>query len=161
MSVKNNRSLLTTMAIPLIGGSFAGFLATRRARKTYKKLEKPKFSPPGWVFPIMWTTLYTTMGIAKYVFDQKEKSSALQKKGDIAYDSQLALNFLWSFLFFKWRLRGTAFVEASMLWSAIVVSTYYFTQKSKVASSLMIPYVLWVSFALILNYKTWIQNKNS
>ena len=152
------KKLLSTIALPLIGGSVAGYLSTRNAKKKYIKLDTPEFSPPAWVFPTAWTSLYTMMGTAKYQFDQQPKTSSLQKQGDIAYNTQLSLNFLWSFLFFRWNLRGTALMEASLLWSAVAVTTYYFYQKSKLAGMLMIPYILWVSFALVLNYKTWERN---
>lgn len=101
------------------------------------------------------------MGTAKYQFDQVPKSPKLQKQGSLAYQSQLSLNFLWSFLFFRWNMRGTAFIEASLLCSAVIVSTYFFYQKSKWAGTLMIPYILWVSFALVLNYRTWRMNDQS
>lgn len=154
----SKRKLVSTIALPLIGGSIAGYLSTKSARKKYERLDTPRFSPPGWVFPVVWTSLYTMMGTAKYQFDQVPKSPILQKRGSLAYQTQLSLNYLWSFLFFKWNVRGAAFVEASLLWSAVIVSTSYFYQQSKLAGSLMVPYILWVSFALVLNYKMWQMN---
>jgi translocator protein len=69
------------------------------------------------------------------------------------------LNFLWSFLFFRWGLRGTAFAEIGFLLAAITLTTYQFYEKDKAAGSMMIPYVLWVGYALRLNYSTWQLNK--
>lgn len=161
MAMKHNKwKLAASIAIPVIGGSILGTLATKPAKEKYKKLDQPSFAPPGWVFPVAWTTLYTTMGIAKYIFDQKPHVKKVDKFGDAAYSTQLGLNFLWSFLFFRWNLRGTAFIEAALLWSAVTLTTYYFYKKSKIAGMLMIPYIGWVTFALGLNYSIWQLNKN-
>lgn len=153
--------LAATIALPVIGGSIVGMVATRKAKEQYKSLKQPAFAPPSWVFPVAWTTLYTTMGIAKYKFDEQPKSKQLEQYGNSAYSTQLGLNFLWSFLFFRWRLRGTAFVEATLLWSAATATTYYFYQNSKTAGTLMIPYVGWVTYALGINYATWQLNKTT
>lgn len=162
MAIRNNKwKLAASIAIPVIGGSILGGLATKSAKEKYGKLEQPSFAPPGWAFPVAWTTLYTTMGIAKYIFDQKPSIKNIDKYGDVAYSTQLGLNFLWSFLFFKWNLRGTAFIEAALLLSAVTLTTYFFYKKSKVAGSLMIPYIGWVSFALGLNYSIWQLNKDN
>lgn len=112
---KNKWKLAATIAVPVVGGTIAGTLATRSAKSKYQKLNLPKFSPPSWVFPVAWTGLYTTMGIAKYQFDKQAKTNRLQKRGNIFYSTQLGLNFLWSFLFFRWNLRGTAFLEVALL----------------------------------------------
>lgn len=160
MAIKNNKwKLVTSVAIPVIGGSILGGIATKSAKEKYSKLEQPTFAPPGWAFPVAWTTLYTTMGIAKYIFDKKPSIKDIDKYGDAVYSAQLGLNFLWSFLFFKWNLRGTALIEAALLLSGVTLTTYFFYQKSKVAGSLMIPYIGWVSFALGLNYSIWQLNK--
>ena len=155
----DKRKLFSTIAIPLIGGSLVGYFATRKAKKKYRRLDTPDVAPPNWVFPVAWTTLYTTMGFAKYDFDRKNESPSLQNQTNIAYSTQLGLNFLWSLLFFRWNLRGAALAEATLLWSAIAVTTYHFSKKSKLAASLMIPYILWTSYALFLNYKTWEMNR--
>ncbi|WP_217586166.1 TspO/MBR family protein [Lentibacillus saliphilus] len=160
MQIKQNKwKLAATIAIPVVGGTIIGQFATQTAKHKYKKLKQPAFAPPAWVFPVAWTTLYTTMGIAKYTFDQRLKHHDLQRKGNIAYNTQLGLNFLWSFLYFRWNLRGTAFIEAAMMWSAITLTTYYFYQARKTSGHLMIPYISWVTFALGLNYATWQLNK--
>lgn len=160
MHKPNNKwKLAATVALPVISGSIIGFIATRNARNEYQQLHQPKFAPPGWVFPVAWTTLYTTMGIAKYKFDLKPKSDKVEQRANLAYSTQLGLNFLWSFLFFRWNLRGTALLEAAMMWTAITVTTYYFYLQSKTAGNLMIPYLGWVTFALGLNYSIWNLNK--
>ncbi len=156
MPLRNKKwRIAATIAVPVIGGTILGTVATKSAKKEYQSLNQPTFAPPGWVFPVAWTTLYTTMGIAKYKFDIQPKSRRMQQYGNIAYSVQLGLNFLWSFLFFRWNLRGTAFLEAALLWTVITLTTYYFYQKSKTAGTLMVPYIGWVTFALGLNYAIW------
>jgi translocator protein len=152
----NKAKLAKDILIPVVGGMVTGFLATRNAKKIYSNLKKPDFSPPSWVFPTVWTSLYTMMGTAHYRVAMKEDPT---KKAKALYDIQLGLNFLWSFLFFRWGLRGTAFAEISLLLTATTLTTYRFFQKDKAAGVMMIPYVLWVSYALRLNYSTWQLNK--
>ncbi|MCM3109830.1 TspO/MBR family protein [Lederbergia lenta] len=159
MTNKNKWKMIRSIAVPLIGGTIAGVLATRSAKAKYQHLERPKFAPPSWVFPVAWTSLYTTMGIAKYQFDQKSQKGSLQTYGDITYSTQLGLNYLWSFLFFRWNLRGTALVDAMLLWTSVNLNTYYFYRKSKLAGTLMLPYAAWVSYAVALNYATWEMNR--
>lgn len=144
--------LAASVLVPVIGGSLVGFFATKNAPKDYKQLKKPDFSPPSWVFPAVWTGLYTAMGIARY------RVSAKTSERLLSYDIQLGLNFLWSFLFFKWRLRGAAFAEIALLLGMITLTTYEFYQADRIAGSLMIPYAAWVTFALGLNYSIWKMN---
>lgn len=158
-SNKSKWKLATSIAIPVVAGSILGTIATSSAQKDYKKLKQPTFAPPGWVFPVAWTTLYTTMGIAKYLFDRENKPKMIQKSGDIAYITQLGFNFTWSFLFFRWKLRGPALVDAALLFSSISFTTYYFSKKSTPAAMLMVPYLGWVTFANMLNYSVWQLNK--
>lgn len=154
----NKWKLAKTLALPIIGGSVAGIVATKNAQEKYASLKTPKFSPPSWVFPVAWTSLYTLMGVAKYNFDQKPKTKTLQKKADNIYSLQLGFNFFWSFLFFRWDLRGAALVDASLLWTSVAANTYYFYKKSKLSGSLMLPYMGWNTYAIALNYAIWDMN---
>src|SRR5699024_9642502 len=148
-----------SLAVHHMGVLTTGTIATRSAKAKYQNLKKPNFAPPSWAFPVAWTSFYTTMGIAKYQFDKQPKTSSLQTSGNVAYNTQLGLNFLWSFLFFRWNLRGTALIDATLLWVMVILNTYYFYQKSKPAGSLMIPYVGWTTYAAALNYATWQANR--
>ncbi|MDN7243156.1 TspO/MBR family protein [Planococcus sp. N028] len=148
----NVKKLAVSVLVPVVGGSIVGALASRNSQEQYDNLKKPSFSPPPWVFPTVWTTLYTMMGVAKYRADEKAKLQEAQSKTSVPYDVQLGLNFLWSFLFFKWRLRGTALVEMAFLLAAITLTAYKFAKYDKTAGLLMVPYIGWVSFALGLNY---------
>ncbi|RIW28044.1 tryptophan-rich sensory protein [Bacillus salacetis] len=149
--------LASDLLIPVVGGMVTGFLATKNAKSIYRNLKKPKGSPPSWVFPAVWTSLYSLMGLANYRVSMKQKPSVAD---NILYDIQLGLNFLWSFLFFRWGLRGTAFTEICVLLTMITLTTYRFYQEDKKAGAMMVPYILWVSYALRLNYSTWQLNKS-
>lgn len=145
--------------LPVIGGSITGWLANRKAQDKYKKLEKPSFSPPPIVFPIAWTTLYGMMGLAKYRMEMKKEIGYKEPTAIPFYEIQLGLNYFWSFLFFKWGLRGTALVEMTILLATISLTTYEYYAVDKTAGTLMVPYIGWVAFALSLNYATWQLNK--
>lgn len=153
------KKLTKNVLIPVVGGSIVGWLANRHTREQYAKLEKPSFSPPGAVFPIAWTTLYTLMGIANYRVEEKQEQLRMKDSSVPIYDFQLGLNFLWSFLYFKWNLRGTALIEMVILFGSIALTAYEFNKTDRTAGALMIPYIGWVAYALILNYSTWKLNK--
>ena len=155
----DGKKLALGILIPIVGGSITGWLANRNSQEKYKKLEKPSFSPPPAVFPTVWTILYGTMGLAKYRVDMKNAQIARDTAAIPAYGFQLGLNFLWSFLFFKWGLRGTALIEMTVLLGAIALTMYEFFKVDRAAGSLMVPYIGWVMFALILNYSVWKLNK--
>jgi len=152
----DKRKLVKELLIPVVGGMVTGMIATKNAKEIYNKLEKPDYAPPSWVFPVVWTGLYATMGLANYRVSMKKKATAT---ANTLYDVQLGLNFLWSFLFFKWKLRGAAFAEIALLLGMITLTTYQYYQKEKIAGRMMVPYVIWVAYALQLNYSMWKLNK--
>lgn len=148
--------LVKELLFPVVGGMVTGMIATKNAKEIYSKLKKPDYAPPSWVFPFVWTGLYATMGLANYRVSMKNKPT---ETANTLYDVQLGLNFLWSFLFFKWKLRGTAFAEIALLLGMITLTTYQYYQKDKIAGRMMVPYVIWVAYALQLNYSMWKLNK--
>ena len=155
----DKKKLAISILVPVIGGSITGWLANRNAQKKYKKLKQPSFAPPAPVFPIVWTSLYAMMGLAKYRADQKVQQGDKESPAIPIYDLQLGLNFLWSFLFFRWGLRGTALIEMTILLGAIAMTAYEFQKKDITAGALMVPYIGWVTFALVLNFAVWKLNK--
>lgn len=148
-----------SILVPVVGGSLDGALANRNTQQQYAELKTPSLSPPPWIFPVVWTALYTSMGVAKYRAAEKAALKNEKHKVLIPYDLQLGLNFLWSFLFFKWGLRGTALVEMVLLLAATTWTTYEFYQYDQTAGHLMIPYIAWVAFAMGLNAAIWNLNK--
>lgn len=155
----HGKNLAASILVPVVGGALVGALANRGTREQYESLKNPSFAPPGWVFPVVWTTLYKMMGVAKYRAQETAKPLGRERQVLAPYELQLGLNFLWSFLFFKWGLRGTALVEMAALLGAVIWAAYEFYQVDQLAGGLMVPYVVWVAFALGLNYSFWQLNK--
>ena len=121
----------------------------------YATLAKPALSPPNWVFGPVWTTLYILMGVAAYLVwaSRKKSQKALQLFG-----LQLALNAVWSVIFFGMQNLALAFAEIVFLWFAIALTIREFYKIDRRAAYLMVPYLLWVTFAGFLNYSIWMLN---
>lgn len=116
----------------------------------YAILQKPLFSPPNYIFAPVWTTLYFLMGLSLFlVLEKKLKKD--RNKIIMLFSLSLLLNFIWSFVFFGLHSPVLAFVDIAMLWGSIIFLIYEFWKHSKTASLLLIPYLLWVSFASVLN----------
>jgi len=155
----NGKRLALNVLAPVAGGALVGWLANKNSQSEYTKLEKPKFSPPPTLFPIVWTGLYAEMGLARYRVAEKVDQAGAESRALPAYNTQLGLNLLWSFLFFKYNLRGTALVEIMIMLGAILMTTYKFYEEDRLAGLMMTPYIGWVSFASVLNYSIWSLNK--
>ncbi|WP_291632730.1 TspO/MBR family protein [Clostridium sp.] len=138
-------------------GFLSGFLSMT-PQNTYENFNKPSFSPPGWVFPVVWTILFFLMAVAAYRIWMKGKSGEGVRKALVLYGIQLFLNFLWSIIFFRFRLYAIAFLELLLLLVFILLTTFEFYRIDKPAAYLMIPYIAWVSFAGVLNYTIWMIN---
>ncbi|MBI2598419.1 MAG: tryptophan-rich sensory protein [Candidatus Diapherotrites archaeon] len=124
----------------------------------YSTIQKPVFTPPNWVFAPVWTTLFLLMGISLYLVWNKGFENKKSKTAVSVFGLQLGLNVLWSFLFFGLQNPLLAFIEIILLWLAILATIILFYRISKSASYLLIPYLLWVSFATFLNYSIWVLN---
>ncbi len=118
----------------------------------YSTLNKPPFNPPGWVFGPVWITLYTMMGISLYLVWRSGNRDWLVLG---VFGFQLVLNALWSILFFGLQVPGIAFAEILVLWISIIATIVLFFSVSRAASYLLVPYLLWVSFAAVLNFMIW------
>lgn len=117
----------------------------------YAGLVKPSFAPPNWLFGPAWTTLYTLMGISLYLIWQAKAKIKIKKAALNIFYAQLILNALWSIIFFGLKNPGLAFVEILLMWVLIAASIVKFNKINKTASYLLVPYLLWVSFATLLN----------
>jgi len=124
----------------------------------YAGLVKPSFTPPNWIFGPVWITLYALMGIAAFRVSRVEKNKRKVKAALGLFIVQLFLNFLWSFVFFGWHAIPASFIIISLLWIFLLLLIVQFEKLDKPAGLLLIPYVLWVSFAAVLNYAIWILN---
>lgn len=144
------KTLILCIAIPLVVGGVAGFLSSG-SMDTFEALTKPPLSPPGWLFPVVWTILYTMMGIAFYLIitaDATRKDIATASK---LYGLQLLFNFLWTIWFFNLGLYWFSFLWLVALWFLILATAAAFSRISKPAAYLLIPYLAWVAFAGYLN----------
>ena len=116
----------------------------------YQTLIKPSFNPPNWIFAPVWTTLFIMMGTAAgLIWDRAHKQSGIAL---VIFSLQLALNLLWSILFFGYHSPFLAFIEIIFLWLAILATILSFWKISKTAGILLLPYICWVSFAMFLNF---------
>ncbi|UCG47321.1 MAG: tryptophan-rich sensory protein [Phycisphaerales bacterium] len=133
---------------------------TRQALSTwYANLNKPFFTPPAWLFGPVWTTLYLIMGISAFLVWQKGLESRPVRIALLFFLIQLALNALWTPLFFGLQIPLLAFVEIIFLLAAILLTIIFFAKVSAPAALLLCPYVLWVAFAAVLNASIWILNR--
>ena len=120
----------------------------------YKNIKKPSFNPPNWIFGPVWTLLFTLMGISLYLV-WTSPSSKIRLIALILFGIQFLFNVAWSYLFFGINKPGLAFTEILILLGFIIATTIYFFRVNKISGYLLIPYILWVSFASILNYSIW------
>ena len=152
---KNFKSLIIALLIPLAVGAIAGF-STMDAMEKYSQFVQPPLSPPPILFPIVWTILYILMGIGSYLVyesDCENKESAL-----LVYAVQLAVNFVWPFLFFELNAFLISFLWLLLLWGLVIVTIVRFSSCNKLAGYLQIPYLLWLTFAGYLNFGVYLLN---
>jgi len=139
-------SLLITLAV----GGIAGYATATSINTWYMHLQKPSFNPPNWIFAPVWTALYILMGIALYLV-WKQPASKERNRTLSFFFIQLFLNFCWSFIFFNYHQIAFAMIDIILLWVMILITMLLFSTFSKTASLLLAPYILWVSFATVLN----------
>lgn len=151
--------LALSVLLPLLVGGAAGWATAQGVRGWYPTLVKPPFNPPAWVFGPVWTTLYILMGVAFFLVWRKKDELPLARLAMVAWGVQLLLNFLWSFFFFWAQAPGWAFLEILLLLGALIWTVVLFFRVSRPAGWLMTPYLLWVSFASVLNVAIWILNR--
>jgi tryptophan-rich sensory protein len=150
--------LLASVMVCQLAGVIGSIFTASSLEGWYFLLEKPTFNPPSWVFFPVWTILYTLMGISLYLVWKQGIKEREVKTGVFLFGLQLGLNILWSLLFFGLKSPYYAFLEILILWAAILLTIIQFWKISKSASLLLIPYILWVSFAALLNYQIWVLN---
>lgn len=159
MKLSNRAKLLISLALPQLAGLAGSLFTSSAISGWYVGVIKPSFSPPNWVFGPVWTLLFVLMGVALYlVWRSPALLPAARKQKRLAlwlFGTQLALNTLWSIIFFGLKSPGGAFGEIIILWLAIMATTVIFAKISKPAAWLMVPYIMWVSFASFLNYTIW------
>ena len=147
--------LFISILIPVLVGAVAGLFTSSGVNSWYAIANKPWFNPPNWLFAPIWTALYIMMGIAFFLIWRTDSDKSIKQTAMIFFVAQLVLNFFWSLIFFKLQQTGWAFAEMSIMWLMILFTIIWFGKISSTASWLLVPYICWVSFALILNYSIW------
>lgn len=152
----NWKKLLICLGIPLAVGGLSALLSGGMGN--YGEFVQPPLSPPGWVFPVVWTILYLLMGYASYRILTAEAEPELRRRALLFYGLQLFLNFIWSPVFFGLEWYLAAFFILIGLWVLIYITMKKFAQIDELASDLLLPYILWVTFAGYLNLGVYLLN---
>jgi tryptophan-rich sensory protein len=147
--------LILSIVICQAAGFIGSLFTSRSIPAWYASLKRPSFAPPNWVFSPVWITLFVLMGISLYLVWRMLSKGQKVRTALILFAVQLGLNILWSILFFGLQSPLAAFIEIVVLWIAILLTIIVFFRVSSVAAVLMIPYILWVSFAAVLNFFFW------
>ena len=141
--------LLITAAAAALGS-----IASVQAAEFYRQLMRPDWAPPGWLFGPVWALLYVLMAVAAWLVWREREAKATRLALSL-YVVQLAANALWSWLFFAWHRGLLAFADIVLLWTLILATLVTFWRIRPLAGALLIPYLLWVSFATALNLRIW------
>lgn len=157
--VKDIVRFVVSIVVCQLAGGIGAIFTTPAIPTWYANLAKPPFQPPNWVFFPVWTTLYTLMGIAAFLVWRKGLGERRVRVALGVFVIQLVLNTAWSIIFFGLYSLFGAVIAIVFLWIAILINIVTFWRISKVAGALLIPYILWVSFAGILNISVWILNR--
>lgn len=150
LNVMNIKKLIVSLVLCFAVAFLGSLVTTPSIDSWYATLQKPSFNPPNWIFGPVWTVLYFLMGVSLYMVWNQAKGKK-SKKAIQVFLVQLALNFLWSVAFFGFHAPTVAFITIVILWGTILYTILLFYKLSKPAAYLLIPYLLWVSFATILN----------
>lgn len=152
--MKNIYKFIISICIPFVASIIGGIFTSSSVSTWYLTLIKPSFNPPSWVFGPVWSALFLMMGISLYlVWINKWRGKAF-----VLFGIQIFLNILWSVLFFGLQNPMLAFMEIIILWFFILLTIIYFYKINKVSAYLLVPYILWVSFAAVLNFYLYILN---
>ena len=158
--LKKYKSLILILTVTFLSSSIAGWVTRINIDPWYQSLNRLPFSPPNWIFAPVWTTLYALMSIAIWIVYEKTKFSepAFSKKIIKIYFYHLVINFTWSFVFFYYHLIFSAFINILFLIIAIIILMVLYFPRSKTSFALMIPYLIWVIFAAVLNFGLYLIN---
>lgn len=152
--MSNFKTFAKSIAIPLLVGALVGLITSGSI--DYNSLIQPPLSPPGFIFPIVWTILYALMGISYGIL---QTNSLVDDNINFIYYAQLFVNALWSIFFFVFKWRFFSFLWIILLGVLVIIMIYRFNQKNKLAGLLQIPYILWILFATYLNFGVYLLNK--
>lgn len=158
MRLKEWKPYVISAGIALGVGALSGLLSMNGMEIYAQTVIKPALTPPGWLFPVVWTLLYTLMGIsAARVW--RTKDSPERSRGLNLYVAQLIVNFFWSLIFFNAQAFGFALIWLLLLWVLVLLMILQFYRVDKLAALLQIPYLIWLTFAAYLNLGVWVLNR--
>ena len=155
-ALKQFFGLLGWLAVSFAAAAVGGF-ASANAGDFYLQLVRPAWAPPAWLFAPAWTLLYTLMGVAAWLV-WRERGFRGARIALSLFLIQLAVNALWTWLFFVWQRGALAFGEILILWVCIACTIVAFWRVRPIAGALLIPYLAWVSYATALTYAVWQRN---
>lgn len=158
MNISKLFKLLVSLILPIGLGSIAGMVTAKAVPVWYDTLVKPSFNPPSYLFGPVWTVLYIMMGISMFLIWITPKTE-LRQKALIVFGLQLFFNFWWSILFFSFHKILISVVDILILWFLIIYMITLFKKIKPIAAYLQIPYLLWVTFASVLNISIWYLNR--
>jgi translocator protein len=158
MKLRDIFKLIIAVLIVELAGVIGSFFTTSSISSWYPTLIKPALNPPNWIFAPVWTTLYALMGVAAFLIWRHGLRQRRVKVALTIFSAQLILNVIWSIIFFGFQNPFLAFIEIIVLWLAIVWMIFAFYKISHLAACLLMPYIIWVSFAAYLNYSIWLLN---
>jgi tryptophan-rich sensory protein len=154
-------SLIIALLLPFVAAGIGGIATGSSVSSWYPTLKKPAWNPPTWVFGPVWSLLYLLMGLASWLIWRKRITQPVQVRQALGwYGFQLGLNMLWSIIFFGLQRIDLALVEIVALWSALVITIFKFDRVRRDAAALLLPYLLWTTFAAALNATLWWLNRN-
>ncbi len=146
-------ALVVAVLIPLLVGGFSAFL-TSADMGAYETMKHPPLSPPGWLFPIVWTVLYVAMGVASYFVFASNAEDEKKRSALTFYAAQLVMNMFWSTLFFTYGLYVVSFIWLIAMWVLEIITAVKFFKINRAAGYMMCALVLWTTFAAYLNLAT-------
>lgn len=158
MERRNAYRLIAAIVLTQLAGLIGSIFTAPSIATWYAMIQKPSFTPPNFVFGPVWTALFLLMGISLYIVWGKGLHRKNVRNAIYVFAAQLALNVVWSALFFGLQNPAAAFVEIILLWIAIALTIVKFYVIDKRAAYLLVPYIVWVSFAAFLNYSIWVLN---
>ncbi len=147
----NTSQLVPSLIFPLVVGLTSGYLAMDGMAGFYENLVKPPLNPPGWIFGPVWTLLYITIGLSLYLFWSARGKASAKQKGYLFFILQLVCNFLWSLIFFNLHAILWGLVDIILMLILTITTIYYFNKISRNSALLLLPYLVWISFATYLN----------
>lgn len=159
MQIPSPLKAVIAVVIPQLAGLIGAFFTNPATSNWYIALQKPTLNPPAWVFGPVWTLLYFLMGVAAFLVWKKGWQYRSVKKAVGFFLGQLIVNISWSIVFFGAKQAGYAFLDIILLWGVILATIVMFYRVSRLAAVLMLPYIVWVSFAAYLNGAIYFLNR--